>query len=98
MDASCGEGIGELGTVLYLERFDLDCGTGDTVGLTSDAFHNSLQEIPIFDSGAFGPESNACLRYGVFFRQHADGVTEEMIQAAQSDYLEWRFQFSGTSP
>lgn len=100
VDQSCGDGIGELGTVLLLERSDLDCSAGSALGLIGDEFHASFQEMPIRSDSSpsrLSPGQVVCLRYGVYFRDVADGVTEEAIQAAQSDSLEWRFRFTGTT-
>ena len=102
VDTSCGEGIGELGTVLYLDRFEFDCLGKETLAFTRDEFHGSLKELPLhFGSSAvtsLSPGQVVCLSYRVFFRDVVNGVTEEAIQRAQSDFVEWRFRFTGTSP
>jgi hypothetical protein len=98
-DASCGVGLGELKSVIYLSARRYDCATAAGSGATLEqyAFQGPTTNTPILDpGGSLAPGDVVCLKINSSYPNYDNGTTLTEAQVAQSDEISWRFAFDAT--
>jgi hypothetical protein len=92
-DTTCGTGAGELSSALSASTARADCRTGD-FSLAPPAVKLSNAPTTNFPLGSLQPGETACIIATVEYRFDVPEITQRV---AQSDQVQWRFAFDGTT-
>jgi hypothetical protein len=93
VDATCGEGLGELSSVAWWHWSLMDCATGEPTFPGNAGLRFPHDDAPILRPLPMDG-SPVCVRFDVSINSQS---AVDRLSAAQSDAMSWRFRFTAST-